>query len=100
MYIKFGFPLFVDGGQIFVMDSFVMFLQWTFYINVDKVMDESYLSFSSNICAFFIILNMENMNEKLEGKIEWKNWMIMMFGMKMDDDGDLDGIVDEVSMKI
>jgi hypothetical protein len=36
MYIKFGFPLFADGGQIFVMDSFVMFLQWTFYMNVDE----------------------------------------------------------------
>jgi hypothetical protein len=40
---------------------------------VDKVMDEIYLPFSSNICAFFIILNMENMNEKLEGIIEWKD---------------------------
>jgi hypothetical protein len=68
---------------------------------VDKVMDESYLPLSSNICAFFIILNMENMDENLEGKIEWKIWMIMMFGMKkwmmmviwME-------IVDEISMKI
>ncbi len=33
-------------------------------------MDESYFLLSCNICAFFIILNMENMDEKLEGKIE------------------------------
>ncbi len=32
-------------------------------------MDEGYLPLSPNICAFFILLNMENMNEKLEGKI-------------------------------
>jgi hypothetical protein len=37
---------------------------------VDKIMDEGYFRLSSNICAFFIILNMENMDEKLEGKIE------------------------------
>jgi hypothetical protein len=50
---------------------------------VDKVMDESYLPLSSNICAFFIILNMENMDEKLDDTNVWDE--------NMDDDGDLDG---------
>ncbi len=50
-------------------------------------MDEGYPPFSSNRCGFFVISNMKNMDESLEGKIGWNFLMKMddltMFGMKM-----------------
>jgi hypothetical protein len=40
---------------------------------MDKVLDESYPPLSSNKCGLFVISNMKNMDESLEGKIGWKN---------------------------
>jgi hypothetical protein len=42
------------------------------------MMDESYPPLPSNRCGHFVISNMKNMDESLEGKIQWKKLMKRM----------------------